>query len=250
MPWSRPLVEVGPHAERARGHAAPAQVVGEPGEFVVVGDADVGEAVGEQQDAVHALGREAGGDLLAARQPAAVEVGRAAGVDGLEPLGGERAALGSGDDAVDHDLDLVVVDHRREAVGRLQPVDGLEDRLAGEADLVLAAHRPGRSRTKPRLTGGRRRRRIRGDRGRSQGSTSRKRSLRPLARMSCRSGRTASRGSRSRAGVEWSGLAVMACLSGFRARRRTGPGRSGPAARRACWSAGPAAGARGSRCRR
>ena len=162
------LVEVGPHAERARGHAAPAQVVGEPGELVVIGDADVGEAVGEQQDAVHALGREAGGDLLAARQPAPVEVGRAAGVDGLEPLGGERPALGGGDDAVDHDLDLVVVDHRREAVGRLQPVDGLEDRLAGEADLVLAAHRAGAVEDEAQVDRRPAARRIRGDRGRDQ----------------------------------------------------------------------------------
>ena len=91
------LVEVGADAEGARGDAAVAQLAREPLELRVVDDPDVGEAVGEQQDAVDAVGGEAARDLLAAGQPAAVEVRAAAGVDVPEPVGGTGPLRRRGD---------------------------------------------------------------------------------------------------------------------------------------------------------
>ena len=52
------LVEVGADAERAGRDAPVAELVREPLELGVVDDPDVREAVGEQQDAVHAVGGE------------------------------------------------------------------------------------------------------------------------------------------------------------------------------------------------
>ena len=93
------LVEVDADPERAGRHPAPPEVEGEAAELLAVGDADVGEAVGEQQDAVDALLREARRDLLAAGQPARMEVGAAAGLDGGElaagPLAGARRRVAS-----------------------------------------------------------------------------------------------------------------------------------------------------------
>ena len=94
-------LEQAPRRSRSRRRTCSSRRRGDAGrrradELVVIGDADVREAVGEQQDAVHAVGREAAGDLLAAREPAAVEVGRAARVDGLQALGRELPALAGG----------------------------------------------------------------------------------------------------------------------------------------------------------
>ncbi len=47
----QPLVEIGADAERARRHAAPPQLGRVAGQLARVGDADVGEAVGQQQAA-------------------------------------------------------------------------------------------------------------------------------------------------------------------------------------------------------
>ena len=134
------LVEVRPDAERAGGHAPSAEVVGEPGELRRVGHAAVGEAVGEEQDAVDALGLEARGRLLAAGEPARVEVRAVARQDRGQAPGRLAAGLGRGRRAGHHDLHLVVVGDDREAVLGLEAVDGLEGRLLGERELVVPAH--------------------------------------------------------------------------------------------------------------
>ena len=249
MPWSRASSKSVPTPNVLVVTPRPAEVVREADQLVVVGDADVREAVGEQQDPVHAIGREAAGDLLAAREPAAVEVRAAAGVDGLQALGRELRLSAGRDDAVRR--------RPRPRCRRRRPRTGPDPRAGGwprataccgEAELVLAAHRARPVEHEAEVDGRPASGRVRATVGATR-STSRKRSLRPLARMRRRSGRTASCGSRSRGLVGGVVVGGHGVPLGFRARRRTGPGRSGPAARRACWSAGPAAGGRGSRCR-
>jgi hypothetical protein len=58
------------------------------GELVAIGHANVGEAVGQQQDAVDPLGRQVDRDLLAAAEPAVGEVRAAAGVDARQAVDG------------------------------------------------------------------------------------------------------------------------------------------------------------------
>ena len=84
------LVEVGADAERAGGHAPPTQVVGAPRQLLGIADPVVGEPVREEQDAVDALGREAGGHLLAAGEPARVQVRAAARHDRAQAAGSPR----------------------------------------------------------------------------------------------------------------------------------------------------------------
>ena len=107
-----------------------------------IGDADVGQAVGQQQAAVDAAVDEVAGDLFAAAQPALAEVGAAPRVDGAQPLDGAAARLGRGGRGLDDHVDDVVVDHDAEPVVGPETRDGLLDRDLGDADL-LAGHRPG-----------------------------------------------------------------------------------------------------------
>ena len=86
----------------------------EPDERRRVGDADVGEAVGEQEDLPDAFGAL---ELLESLEPAAREIGLAAGLDRPEPLGVmRRDRCERNDDA----YLVVVVDDREEIVG-VQP---------------------------------------------------------------------------------------------------------------------------------
>ena len=135
------LVEVRADPERAGRDPPAPQVVGPPDELVAIRDPDVGEAVGQEQDAVDALGPEAAGDLVAAGEPAAVEVRAPPRVDRPEAVLRELPRLRRGEDAAHDDVHLVVVDDGGEPVRRLQAMDGLEHGLLGQAELVLAAHR-------------------------------------------------------------------------------------------------------------
>src|SRR5205823_5116604 len=75
------LVEVVPDPQRAGDDAAAAQLGGVAAELARVDDPDVGEAVGQQQDAVELPLPLLLGSLLTARQPATREVRAAAGLD-------------------------------------------------------------------------------------------------------------------------------------------------------------------------
>ena len=75
------LIEVLPDTERGRRDATSLELGRVTGQFAGVLDADVGEAVGQQQAAVDALGQEVAGDLLAATQPAAAQVRAATSLD-------------------------------------------------------------------------------------------------------------------------------------------------------------------------
>jgi hypothetical protein len=90
------LVEVGPQAE-GRGDDAPLPPGRAlPHDLAVVRDAAVGEAVGQEEAAPHGLGREVLGDLLAATEPAAVQVRRFSRLDARhEPRPGLRGASGA-----------------------------------------------------------------------------------------------------------------------------------------------------------
>ena len=133
------LVEVVADAEGGGGHAPRAQLAGVARQLVAVGDALVGEAVREQQAAVDALLDERAGDLLAAGQPAAREVGHVAGLDAAQPLDGRGPGRRRRQRAGDERLHDVVVDDDGEAVVRRESADGLLDGLRREADL-LAVH--------------------------------------------------------------------------------------------------------------
>ena len=87
------LIEVGADAERGRRDAAGLEFGGVAGELGRVLDADVGEAVRQQQAAVHALLHQVAGDLLAAAQPATAQVRAAAGVDLDEAFHGGPAGF-------------------------------------------------------------------------------------------------------------------------------------------------------------
>jgi hypothetical protein len=108
------LVEAGAEADTGGGDPVPCPVPGEADQLLGLDDADVGLAVGQEDDPVgaldHALAHQAG-----ALEPAAGEVGRAAGADPGDRLGGGRAAGGSG--AEDGPNRVVEGDHR-EPVGR------------------------------------------------------------------------------------------------------------------------------------
>ena len=85
-----PLVEVVADPEGRGRDATGAQLGGMVRQLLEVGDADVREAVGEEQAAVDAEVGQVPRDLFAAAQPALAEVGAAAGLDGGEPI--DRAA--------------------------------------------------------------------------------------------------------------------------------------------------------------
>ena len=137
------LVEVRADPERAGGHAPAAQVVGAPRQLVGIADPVIGETVREQQDAVDARGCEAGGHLLAAREPARVQVRAAARHDRAQAPGRLGTGLRRGHGAGHDHVHLGVVGHDGEAVVGLEAVDRLERGLLGEGELVVAAHRSG-----------------------------------------------------------------------------------------------------------
>ena len=110
------------------------------GEFRRVLDADVGEAVRQQQAAVDALFHEVAGDLLAAAQPATAQVRATAGVDLDEAFHGGPAGFAGRGGGGDDDLDLVVVHDDAEAVRGLERADGLGDGALGGLELD-ARHR-------------------------------------------------------------------------------------------------------------
>ena len=83
---------------------SPRHAAAPPHDLVVVRDAGVREAVGQEEAAPHRLGRELLDDLLAAPPPAALEVGRAARLDaghgasrGLPRLGGGALVAATSD---------------------------------------------------------------------------------------------------------------------------------------------------------
>ena len=84
-----------------------------------------------------------------------------------EPVGGTRprSAVDAAVDG-DDDLDLVVVGDDAEAVLGLEPVDRLDDRLLGEPELVLAAHRARAVEDEREVDGRATPGRVRGDGGR------------------------------------------------------------------------------------
>ena len=109
------------------------------GQLVAVGDAGVGQAVGQQQGAVDALLVEVSGDLLGAAEPALAEVGLVAGVDPTEERDCVVLGLGGRQGGRDDDVDLIVVDDDGEAVVRVKAGDRLDHSLLRQGDL-LAGH--------------------------------------------------------------------------------------------------------------
>jgi hypothetical protein len=95
------LVEVGTHAEGAGADARRPQVRREGGQRGRIGDADVGQPIGQEQRAVDALGGGVPLQRIGPGGPAAVQVGRASRVDLLEaqqrlrPVGRRRQCLWS-----------------------------------------------------------------------------------------------------------------------------------------------------------
>ncbi|MFN8541038.1 MAG: hypothetical protein U0232_26595 [Thermomicrobiales bacterium] len=137
------LVEVGPDAEGGGGDAATAQFDGVADQFVRVGEADVGEAVGEEeragQPAVAEFGLGGRGEA-AAGEPAFAERGGAAVAHRAEAQG--DVALGGGvhADARGDGLDAVVVDNDGGAVVGRELTDAEGDRALDEVEL-LPGHR-------------------------------------------------------------------------------------------------------------
>ena len=90
-------------------------------ELIVVGDALVGQAVGQQEAAVDSLRGESIGDLAAPAQPALAKVGAASGIDPAEGIHGRpprfRGCVGAGH----YDIDAVVVDHDGEPIVVVEP---------------------------------------------------------------------------------------------------------------------------------
>ena len=91
-----------------------------PGQLFQVGDANIGQAVGEQQGPVeHALPGSRGG-LLATRQPAAAQVGGSPGVDAPDQALEFLAILARAVDAGRQDLDLIIIGNDGNLVPLLQ----------------------------------------------------------------------------------------------------------------------------------
>ena len=111
-------------------------------DLVVVGDAAVREAVGQEEAAAHGFGREVLGHLLAAPEPAAVQVGGLPRLDARHEVRRGLARLRRRERGGDDDVDAVVVRHDGEAVLRPERSKALEDGLARVHDL-LAAHGAG-----------------------------------------------------------------------------------------------------------
>ena len=103
-----------------------------------IGDALVGEPVGEQQ---HASGRVTAGavELLESLEPAAGQVGAAAGDD---PVDGRRELARVGRTECHEQIDVVVVGHDGELVGRAHAA-GEELRARSRRFELVARHRPG-----------------------------------------------------------------------------------------------------------
>ena len=113
------LVEVPAEAIGRRRHATLGRLGAQRGDAGGVGDiADIGVAVGKQDDAGEGGCAHIGQQLIGAGLPAAVQVGRAAGMHLRQrvverPAVAHRLRRGKGADAV-------IEDHQRSRVGRLQ----------------------------------------------------------------------------------------------------------------------------------
>ncbi len=79
---------------------------------------------------------QSSGDLLAAGQPAAGQVGAAAGVDAADGIDRLPASATAGGRGLDHDTDLVVVGDDGETVVVVEPADTVDDGLLGQLELL------------------------------------------------------------------------------------------------------------------
>ena len=149
MALSSPSSKSCPDADRGRGDAAPPQLARVPRQHPRIENADIGQPIGEQDDAPDARcrgirigdGRRLG-KLMATGDPAAGEVRRAAGIDAVQREPQTRLEPGRRRRQRLHGIDLIVVDDQRRAVGVPQPRDGQIDPLLGEVQFA-ALHRPG-----------------------------------------------------------------------------------------------------------
>ncbi len=115
-------------------------VEGELGELLLGDEADVGAAVGQEEDDAHGvLGDRLGDGLRVAELEAAADVGAAALVDLADDLL-DRLAPGADGPVRDLDVGLVGERHQREIVGRGQAIDERARGVAGPGDR-LARHR-------------------------------------------------------------------------------------------------------------
>jgi hypothetical protein len=80
-----------------------------PGQRFQVGDANIRQAVGEQQGPVERALRSSRGGFLATRQPAAAQVGGSPGMDVLDQALEFLAILAGAVDAGRQDLDLIII---------------------------------------------------------------------------------------------------------------------------------------------
>lgn len=129
------LVEVGPDAEGARADARGAQVGRKGGQRRRIGDAVVGQAIGQEQAAVDAIRAEVGLDAIGPGGPAAMQVGGAAGVHVLEPQQRLRLIGRAGEAGGDHGLNPIVVgDDGKPILGR-QAGERALDGVLGERQL-------------------------------------------------------------------------------------------------------------------
>jgi hypothetical protein len=141
----------------------------------VVGDAVIGQPVGQQQAAPDGFAIDLAPHLLATGEPAGAEIGGAAGLDAAEPLGGPVEGRGARPGARRDYVDLVVVHHHREAVAGAEQRERAVGRLARQVQLptthgartvehqrqvdrqsVLAARRLGRGERHPHVARARR----------------------------------------------------------------------------------------------
>ena len=151
-----PLVEVVADPER-RGRHAPGPERGRVGgELAGVGDADVGEAVRQQQAPVRRR-RSRGAPRPARSRAASRRRGSCCpGLDARAAGRSRRAGLGGRRRRLDDDVDDIVVDDDAEPVVGLEPRDAPPRRPASRCRAWRPDIEPERSRTIARLTGGRR----------------------------------------------------------------------------------------------
>ena len=107
---------------------------------VVVGDAPVCHAVGQEQAAAEAAGVELDGHLLAPREPAPAQVGVPTGADPPQQRLGVLPGLGVGDPGRNEDDHSLVVDHHAQAVLVSEGPHRADRPLPREVELV-AVHR-------------------------------------------------------------------------------------------------------------
>jgi hypothetical protein len=132
------FVEVGPEADGRRRDAVGASTARERDERLRLGDADVREPVGEEQDRAVPVRRRSP-QVLEPAEPAAREVRLPAGLDRGD--GGVEAALSDRRERPEQ-THLVVVGGERELVLRAQAPDEPARAALGDGELV-AGHRAG-----------------------------------------------------------------------------------------------------------